>query len=59
MLVVGLVATIAFCVGVGSLIFEHLEKTVEQHSEQSAEKRSHPVDPMVAIEAFGGNIRAE
>jgi hypothetical protein len=59
MLVVYPRTTITIGAGLGGLILKHFEKTVEQHREKSAEQWSHPVDPMVTIEAFRGDVRTE
>lgn len=59
MLVMDITATIAIGVRKGGLVLEQLEKTVEQHSKHRAKKWSNPVNPVVTVKAFGGDIRTK
>lgn len=57
--VVDVLTAIAISAWVGGLVLEELEQTVETHGEESTKKWTHPVDPVVAIEALRGNIGSE
>jgi hypothetical protein len=59
MLVMDITVTIAIGVRKGGLVLEQLEKAVEQHGKHRAKKWSDPVDPVVAVKAFGGDVRTK
>lgn len=59
MCVVFLSTTITISPRLSCFVLKHLEKTVEQHCEECTEQRSHPVDPMIAVEAFASNVWTE
>lgn len=59
MLVVDVAAPIPIGVRKGSLVLKCFEKSIEQHGKHGAQKRTYPVDPVVAIEAFGSNVRTK
>jgi hypothetical protein len=59
MLVMDITATIAIGVRKGGLVLEQLEKAVEQHGKHRTKKWSDPVNPVVAVKAFEGNVRTK
>ena len=59
MVVMNNTATIAIGIRKGRLVLKQLEKTVEQHSKHRTEKWSDPVDPVIAVKAFGGDVRTK
>jgi hypothetical protein len=45
------IVAITIGIGVGSLVLEHLEKAIKQDGEKGAKKWTHPIDPVVVVEA--------